>query len=130
MSEPIAIESTLHEDRVFPPPPEFAANAHIKSFEEYEALYAEAAADPAAFWAKQAEELHWFKKWDTVLEWNEPHAKWFVGGKINISYNCLDRHLDTPRADKTAIIWEGEPGETADFNLSRAACRGLANLPT
>ena len=68
-------------------------------------------ADPAAFWAKQAEELHWFKKWDTVLEWNEPHAKWFEGGKINIAYNCLDRHLDTPRADKTAIIWEGEPGE-------------------
>jgi acetyl-CoA synthetase len=112
MSEPIAIESTLHETRVFPPPHEFAANAHIKSFEEYEALYAEAAADPAAFWAKQAEDLHWFRKWDTVLEWNEPHAKWFEGGKINIAYNCLDRHLDTPRADKTAIIWEGEPGET------------------
>ena len=111
MSEPIAIESTLNETRVFPPPPEFAANAHIKSFEEYEALYAEAAADPATFWAKQAEDLHWFRKWDTVLEWNEPHAKWFEGGKINISYNCLDRHLDTPRADKTAIIWEGEPGE-------------------
>jgi acetyl-CoA synthetase len=109
------MESTLHETRVFPPPAEFAANAHIKSFEEYEALYAEAAADPAAFWAKQAEDLHWFRKWDTALEWNEPHAKWFAGGRINISYNCLDRHLDTPRADKTAIIWEGEPGEIRTF---------------
>lgn len=111
MSEPTAIESVLHEERVFNPPAEFAANAHIKSFEEYEKLYAEAEADPAAFWAKQAEELHWFKKWDTVLEWNEPFAKWFVGGKINISYNCLDRHLTTARKNKAAIIWEGEPGE-------------------
>jgi acetyl-CoA synthetase len=110
MSEQTAIESVLQETRVFPPPVEFAANAHIKSFEEYEQLYAGAEADPEAFWAKQAEQLHWFKKWDTVLEWNEPHAKWFVGGKINISYNCLDRHLET-RGDKTAIIWEGEPGE-------------------
>jgi acetyl-CoA synthetase len=115
MPEPIAIESTLHENRVFPPPAEFAANAHIKSFEEYEELYAEAAADPAAFWAKQAEDLHWFKKWETALEWNEPHAKWFVGGRLNISYNCLDRHLETGRADKTAIIWEGEPGEHRTF---------------
>jgi acetyl-CoA synthetase len=95
-----AIESYSHENRAFPPPPEFSANAHIKSFEEYEKLYAGAAADPQAFWAHIAEEnIHWFRKWDTVLEWNEPHAKWFVGGKTNISYNCLDRHL------------EGEPGE-------------------
>src|SRR5262245_22925200 len=110
----IAIESILHEDRVFPPPPEFAAQAHIKSFEEYEKLYDEAAKDPQAFWARIAEEnIHWFRKWDTVLEWNEPHAKWFVGGTTNISYNCLDRHLETPlnRGDKTAFIWEGEPGE-------------------
>ncbi len=111
MSEIVAIESVLTEDRVFPPPAEFAANAHVKSFGEYEKLYAEAAADPQAFWAKQAEALHWFKKWDTVLEWNEPFAKWFVGGKINISYNCLDRHLETPRKNKAAMIWEGEPGE-------------------
>ena len=96
---------------MFPPPAEFAANAHIKSFEEYERLYEEAEKDPAAFWAKQAEELHWFKKWDTVLEWEEPFAKWFVGGKLNIAYNCLDRHLSTWRKNKAAIIWEGEPGE-------------------
>ncbi len=111
MSKQLAIESILHENRVFRPPAEFSANAHIKSFKEYEDLYAEAATDPAAFWAKQAEELHWFKKWDTVLEWNEPHAKWFVGGKINIAYNCLDRHLTTSRKNKAAIIWEGETGE-------------------
>ena len=111
MSESTAIESILHESRVFPPPPEFSANAHIKSFEDYERLYSEAAADPAAFWAKQAESLHWFKPWDTVLEWNEPFAKWFVGGKLNIAYNCLDRHLGGWRKNKAAIIWEGEPGE-------------------
>ena len=111
MSDSTAIESVLQESRLFQPPAEFAAKANVKSFEEYERLYAEAAADPEAFWAKQAEDLHWFKKWDTVLEWNEPFAKWFVGGKLNISYNCLDRHLDTWRKNKAAIIWEGEPGD-------------------
>jgi acetyl-CoA synthetase len=107
-----AIESVLHEERVFPPPAEFAAQAHIKSFAEYEQIYRTAAENPEAFWASVAENLHWFKKWDAVLEWNEPHAKWFVGGKINASYNCLDRHLETWRKNKAAIIWEGEPGET------------------
>ncbi|NOT49451.1 MAG: acetate--CoA ligase [Acidobacteria bacterium] len=111
MSETTAIESVLSESRLFPPPAEFAANAHVKSFEEYKKLYAEAEADPQAFWAKQAESLDWFEKWDTVLEWNEPFAKWFVGGKINISHNCLDRHLATERKNKPAFIWEGEPGE-------------------
>jgi acetyl-CoA synthetase len=111
MSDTSAIESVLSEERVFPPPAEFSANAHIKSFEEYERIYEEAAKDPAAFWAKQAEDLHWFRKWDSALEWNEPFAKWFVGGKLNVSYNCLDRHLSTWRKNKAAIIWEGEPGE-------------------
>lgn len=115
MNESTTIESILNESRVFPPPSEFAAKANVKSFEEYEALYAEAAKDPEAFWAKQAEDLHWFKKWDTILEWNEPFAKWFVGGKLNLSYNCLDRHLETERRNKTAIIWEGEPGEVRTF---------------
>jgi acetyl-CoA synthetase len=105
------IESILDEVRVFPPPAEFAASANVKSMDEYERMYAEAAADPEAFWAKQAEELHWFRKWDKVLEWDEPFAKWFVGGKINIAYNCLDRHLTTWRRNKAAIIWEGETGE-------------------
>ena len=130
MSESAAIESVLNEDRVFPPPPEFAAKAHIKSFEEYEKLYDEAAEDVPAFWAKQAESLDWFRKWDTVLEWNEPFAKWFVGGKINISYNCLDRHITTWRKNKAAFIWEGEPGEQRTltyFQLHREVCR-FANV--
>ncbi|MDQ6788002.1 MAG: acetate--CoA ligase [Acidobacteriota bacterium] len=108
----VAIESILNESRVFPPPPEFSANAHIKSFEEYEQIYNQASENPEEFWASVAENLHWFKKWDTVLEWNEPHAEWFVGGKINAAYNCIDRHLESWRKNKAAIIWEGEPGET------------------
>ncbi|MEJ7698963.1 MAG: AMP-binding protein [Pyrinomonadaceae bacterium] len=107
----IAIESTLQETRVFPPPSEFAEAAHIKSFEEYEQIYNQATEDPEAFWANIAENLHWFKKWDTILKWEEPHAEWFVGGRINASYNCVDRHLKTHRKNKAAIIWEGEPGE-------------------
>src|SRR6185436_11364892 len=113
MSEtaPSTIESILSESRIFPPLPEFSANAEISSFEEYERIYKEAAADPVAFWEKQAESLDWFERWTTGLEWNEPFAKWFVGGKLNVSYNCLDRHLSTSRRNKAAIIWEGEPGE-------------------
>jgi acetyl-CoA synthetase len=105
------IESLQQEDRIFPPPPAFAERAHLKSMEELDRLRAEASADPETFWARMAEELHWFKKWDTVLSWQAPHAEWFVGGKINISYNCLDRHLSTWRRNKAALIWEGEPGD-------------------
>ncbi|MEO8071783.1 MAG: acetate--CoA ligase [Acidobacteriota bacterium] len=105
------IESTLTEERIFQPPKEFSEQAHIKSFDEYEQIYDQAAKNPEEFWASAAESLHWFKKWDTVLEWNEPFAKWFVGGTLNIAYNCLDRHLETSRRNKAAIIWEGEPGE-------------------
>ena len=124
------IESTLQETRVFTPPPEFAANAHVKSFEEYEQIYNDAAKDPEAFWAKQAEALNWFKKWNTVLEWKEPHAKWFVGGKINASYNCLDRHLNSWRKNKAAFIWEGEPGEIRTLTylqMYRQVCK-FANV--
>jgi acetyl-CoA synthetase len=111
-SETTNIESVLHEERVFPPPPEFAARAHVKSLEELEALRREASEAPEAFWARMAEaELHWFRKWDTVLKWEAPHAEWFVGGRINAAYNCLDRHLQTWRRNKAAIVWEGEPGE-------------------
>jgi acetyl-CoA synthetase len=105
------LDSTLREDRVFPPPPEFAAKAHVSSLAEYEELYARSIADPDAFWESVARELHWFAPWTKVLDWNLPWAKWFVGGKINISYNCLDRHVHNGKADKTAILWEGEPGE-------------------
>ena len=110
MSSP-NIDSILNETRVFEPSPEFSQQAHIKSLEEYERLYAEAEADPEGFWGRIAGDLHWFRKWDKVLEWNAPWAKWFVGGQINLSYNCLDRHVATWRRNKAAIIWEGEPGE-------------------
>jgi acetyl-CoA synthetase len=105
------IESILHESRVFPPSPEFSATAHIKSVDELEALRTEARENPDAFWGRMAEELHWFRKWDQVLKWEPPHAEWFVGGQLNISYNCLDRHLNTWRRNKAALIWEGEPGD-------------------
>jgi acetyl-CoA synthetase len=105
------IESLQQEDRVFPPSPEFSEKAHIKSMAELERLRAEATEDPESFWARMAEELHWFKKWDTVLKWQPPHAEWFGGGRINVSYNCLDRHLQTWRRNKAALIWEGEPGD-------------------
>ena len=111
MADMTAIESILHESRMFNPPKEFAERAHIKSLAEYERICSEAAADPEGFWAEQAHDIHWFRKWDKVLDWKEPFAKWFVGGKLNISYNCLDRHLASWRKNKAAIIWEGEPGE-------------------
>jgi acetyl-CoA synthetase len=129
MSE-ISIESTLHEERLFSPSPEFSQAAQIKSLAEYEALYARAQANPEQFWAELAEsELHWFKKWDKVLDWQPPFAKWFTGGKINISYNCLDRHLTTWRKNKAALIWEGEPGDSRTLTyaqLHREVCQ-MAN---
>jgi len=120
------IESHLAENRVFPPSAEFSANAHIGSMEEYQAMYQESISDPEGFWARQAEsELTWQKKWDQVLDWQPPFAKWFVGGKINISENCVDRHLAT-RANKPAIIWEGEPGDVRTLtyaDLHREVCK-------
>jgi acetyl-CoA synthetase len=114
------IESVLQEERIFPPPESFSERAHIKSMAELERLRAEADADPESFWARLAEtELHWFKTWDTVLKWDPPHAEWFGGGKINISYNCLDRHLTTWRRNKAALIWEGEPRETRTFTYQQ-----------
>src|ERR1019366_8157521 len=113
MSSPSTnITSVLKETRSSPPSAEFAAQAHVKSLAEHETLFKRAADDPEAFWAEQAESLSWFKKWTTVLEWNFPFAKWFVGGKINASYNCLDRHLTGARRNKVAFIWEGEPGDS------------------
>jgi acetyl-CoA synthetase len=105
------VENVMQEKRLFPPPAEFSAKARIKSLAEYEALWNEAAADIEKFWGRHAAELHWFKPFDKVLEWNEPFAKWFVGGQTNLAYNCLDIHLDTPRKNKAALIWEGEPGD-------------------
>ena len=106
-----SIDSVLHEDRQFPPDPAFSSASHIKSLEEYERIYRQSVDDPEKFWGAIASELHWFKKWDKVLEWDAPWVKWFSGGQMNLSYNCLDRHVQTWRKNKAAIIWEGEPGE-------------------
>jgi acetyl-CoA synthetase len=105
------LDALLRENRVFPPPEEFAATAHVSGMEAYKAMYERSIADPEAFWAGVAKELHWFEPWTKVLDWQLPWAKWFVGGKMNLSYNCVDRHALGARKDKIAILWEGEPGE-------------------
>jgi len=111
-TEATHIDSTLTESRKFPPPADFSARAWVKSLDEYNAICKRADADPEAFWAECARGLYWFKPFGKTLEWNFPHAKWFVGGTINAAYNCLDRHLDGPRRNKAALIWEGEPGDS------------------
>ena len=124
------IESQLNEKRVFKPSEAFSAQAHIQSLEAYEQLCKRAEADPEGFWAGIASELHWFEKWNKVLEWDLPFSKWFVGGKTNLSYNCLDRHLGTFRKNKVAILWEGEPGDVRALSyqmLHREVCR-FANV--
>ena len=126
----VDIESVLKEDRVFEPPKDFSAKAHIKSLQDYETLYQQALDDPEGFWASMAKELDWFKPWEKVLEWNPPFAKWFVGGRTNIAHNCLDRHLTTARKNKAAIIWEGEPGDERILTyqaLHREVCK-FANV--
>jgi acetyl-CoA synthetase len=106
------IESVLREKRLFKPAKGFAAAAHVKSLAEYEALRRKAKRDPERFWAALAKEtLQWIKPWKTVLKWNPPFAQWFAGGMLNVSANCLDRHLLGPRRNKAAIVWEGEPGD-------------------
>ena len=108
MADPIhEIADLLREDRTFPPPPDFRARAIAQD----ESLYAEADRDPEAFWARFAAELEWSRPWDRILDWQPPNAKWFVGGTINASVNCLDRHVRGPRRNKAALIWEGEPGD-------------------
>ena len=101
------IEALLQEDRSFSPTDDFKSKAHVSD----PSIYEKAAKDPEAFWSGFAKELEWIKPWSKVLEWNPPDAKWFVGGKINISANCLDRHVRTARRNKAAFIWEGEPGD-------------------
>jgi acetyl-CoA synthetase len=109
------ISALLSEQRVFEPPPAFTANAVVND----PAIYERAAADPEGFWAEQAERLTWFKRWDTVLEWTPPFAKWFVGGTLNASYNCLDRHVEAGGGDKIAYYWEGEPGERREITYAQ-----------
>ena len=124
------IEALLSEERRFPPSAEFTAQANISD----PAIYEKADSDFEGFWEDWANELHWFKKWDKVLEWDPPFAQWFTGGEINVSYNCLDRHLDGPRRNKAALVWEGEPGDWKVYtygDLHREVCRfanGLKSL--
>ncbi|HZZ40352.1 MAG TPA: acetate--CoA ligase [Acidobacteriaceae bacterium] len=124
------LETILREHRVFPPPADFAQKAHIKSLAEYQRMYERSVKDPEGFWAEAARELHWFEPWQKVLDWNLPWAKWFVGGKINLCYNCVDRHVASGRADKTAILWEGEPGEVRKltFRQLQAEVQKFANV--
>ncbi|MGH9332616.1 MAG: AMP-binding protein, partial [Vicinamibacteria bacterium] len=101
------ISALLDEDRTFSPPEGFRKRAHVAD----DSLYREADRDYEAFWARMAGELEWIAPWSKILEWNPPHAKWFVSGKLNVSANCLDRHVRTERRNKAAFIWEGEPGD-------------------
>ncbi len=124
MSTP-GLESLLHEERRFPPPDSFARDAHVTDAK----VHRSAEEDFEAYWAGWAGELDWFREWDTVLEWEPPHARWFVGGRLNVAHNCLDRHLEA-RGGKTALIWEGEPGDTRTYSyedLHREVCR-FANV--
>jgi acetyl-CoA synthetase len=125
-----ALDNLLTESRTFPPSDDFAAQANAKA-----EMYAEADADREAFWAKQAERLTWDTKWTTVLDWtNAPFAKWFVGGKLNVAYNCVDRHVESGHGDQVAIHWVGEPGDTRDITYAELktevskAANALASL--
>ena len=102
------IESFLHEERRFSPSEAFKAKAKINTKQEYERLYRQSLDDPEAFWGDVANELHWFKQWDKLAEWNEPFAKWFLGGQTNISYNCLEHQIAQGRSEKAAIIWKAK----------------------
>jgi acetyl-CoA synthetase len=120
------LSALLHEHRRFSPSPAFVANAHVSD----PAIYAQAAADPEAFWAGFAAELDWMRPWTQVLDWQPPHARWFVGGQLNVSANCLDRHVIGGRRNKAAFIWEGEPGDRRTltyFDLHRQTCQ-FANV--
>jgi len=115
------------ESRTFPPSEEFAAQANAK-----EDMYARADADREAFWAEQAGELHWEQRWEQVLDWsNAPFAKWFIGGKLNVAYNCVDRHVDAGHGEQVAFHWEGEPGDTRTItyaDLRREVCKAANAL--
>jgi len=104
---PAEIADLLQENRSFAPSTEFQAQAIVRD----ESVYALAERDPEAFWAGLADELEWFTKWTQILDWKPPHAKWFVGGTLNASVNCVDRHIRGARRNKAAIVWEGEPGD-------------------
>ncbi|HNO77275.1 MAG TPA: acetate--CoA ligase [Phycisphaerae bacterium] len=109
------IESILHENRTFPPPAELARQAHINDLAEYNRQYKRSVEDPEGFWDEVAQGFHWFAPYTKVLEWDAPNAKWFVGGKTNVCFNCLDKQINDGRGDHPAILWEGEPGDTKTY---------------
>ncbi|MPY66772.1 acetate--CoA ligase [Deinococcus sp. SDU3-2] len=111
------IDNLLHENRVIAPPADFVARARLTR-EEYDRLYRRSLDDPDGFWSDVAGELHWMRRWDRVLDWQEPHAQWFVGGQTNVAYNALDRHVAAGRGDKTAILWEAEDGEVRRYSYA------------
>ncbi len=113
-----SIETVMKETRVFSPPTEFTSQALIKDSKSYQELWEESQKNPEKFWQKEAESLHWFEKWHTTHEWKEPFSRWFLGGKINVAYNCLDRHLPTQK-DKLAYIWEGEDGSVRTLTFQQ-----------
>ncbi len=124
------IDVLLKERRLYKPSAAFQKKAHIAGHARLQALRKKAARSPERFWAEAARELRWIKPWKRTLDWKPPFARWFVGGKLNVSVNCLDRHLDGPRRNKAAIIWEGEPGETRTLTyqqLHGEVCR-FANV--
>ncbi|MFZ4567649.1 MAG: acetate--CoA ligase [Bacteroidota bacterium] len=112
------ITSLLQEERLFEPSEQFKQNANFSSKQEYDDLRKYAHEHPLDFWEQQAQNLHWFESWKTILEWDYPNASWFKEGKINASYNCLDRHINSSHKDKIAIYWEGEPGDTKSLTYS------------
>jgi len=114
MSDAGEFDALLQEDRRFPPSAAFAGQANLND----PSIYDRALEDPEAYWAEWAGELDWFEPWHTVLEWTPPHAKWFLGGKLNVAHNCLDRHVEAGRGDRTALIWEGEPGDTRTYTYA------------
>jgi acetyl-CoA synthetase len=121
MADGATLDNLSIETRTFPPSEEFAAQANAKAD-----LYDRAAEDPEGFWAEQADRLHWHRKWDKVLEWDPPFAKWFVGGKLNVAYNCVDRHVEAGHGEQVAFHWEGEPGDTRTItyaDLQREVCK-------
>ncbi len=105
------IDSILQEDREFAPPKAFQRRALLGDPADYERMYRQSIDDPEAFWGEAAKRHHWFEPWSKVVEWDEPHVKWFVGGKINLAYDCLDRQVAEGKANKVAFFWEGEPGD-------------------
>ena len=126
----IFIDSILKEERVFYPSEEFSRKAHIRSMKEYSRIYKKSIKSPEAFWAEKAEQLDWFKKWDIVLRNDQGFFKWFEGGYLNVSNNCLDRIIKSGKKDKIAFIWEAESGESKTYTyeqLLKEVCK-LANV--